>query len=56
MQVGLINKYILNEQTKAKEIEKEIQKLKKGGNINSASFWEFKRTWRRIRKRKYQEQ
>ena len=31
MQVGLINKYILNEQAKlkAKEIEKEIQKLKK---------------------------
>ena len=33
MQVGLINKYILNKQAKlkAKEIEKEIQKLKKGG-------------------------
>ena len=45
MQVGLINKYILNEQAKLKanEIEKEIQKLKKGGGINSASFWEFKK-------------
>ena len=52
-QIQLINKYILNEQEKikAKKIENEIQKLRRGGGINSSSFWEFKKTWIEIRKR-----